>query len=262
MHNSFEGDFRRKPQVSIRGSSKVESKEELLIRAQQERQKREVSFARLSRAQFELSCFICQVLRVQRASAIKIQRVYRAFTARKRLWDDLRRSFDELKTKYKAGDNDVKVTLSRQLLLFFDPAIDSQRMSWLCQVLVAERGDLVKCFTDSSNEWPFRMARLLKATVNFMANTSDKISSAFRFLEIYSSPETYDDSNRIMPILYRYLMSQNYFGYARQVCDARIPPLLQETSKPPTPHAEAVLAMIYRPIHIITSFNGISEDIR
>lgn len=43
MFHSFDGEFRRKPVVSIRGASKKESKEELLHRAQRERSQREVN---------------------------------------------------------------------------------------------------------------------------------------------------------------------------------------------------------------------------
>jgi ubiquitin-protein ligase E3 C len=43
MFHGFNGEFRRKPEVSIRGASKKETKEELLRRAQLERSKREVT---------------------------------------------------------------------------------------------------------------------------------------------------------------------------------------------------------------------------
>ena len=42
MFTGFNGEFRRRPDVSIRGASKKESKETLVKRAQEERQKREV----------------------------------------------------------------------------------------------------------------------------------------------------------------------------------------------------------------------------
>ena len=44
MFSGFNGDYRRKPVINNRGASKKESKEELLKRVQEERQKREVSF--------------------------------------------------------------------------------------------------------------------------------------------------------------------------------------------------------------------------
>ena len=61
MFNNFDGDFRRKPVVSIRGASKKENKEELLQRTQKERNQREVSFViiyqRCRRSpEFEMSC--------------------------------------------------------------------------------------------------------------------------------------------------------------------------------------------------------------
>ena len=43
MFHGFNGEFRRRPQVNIRGASKKESKEDLVKRAKEERQRREVS---------------------------------------------------------------------------------------------------------------------------------------------------------------------------------------------------------------------------
>lgn len=43
MFTNFDGAHRRTPNVSIRGASKKESKEELLERAHRERTRREVS---------------------------------------------------------------------------------------------------------------------------------------------------------------------------------------------------------------------------
>lgn len=40
---SFEGEFRRRPQQNLSGASKKQERNELLQRAQNERQKREVS---------------------------------------------------------------------------------------------------------------------------------------------------------------------------------------------------------------------------
>ena len=42
MFSSFEGDFRTRPTVSIRGSNKIQTKEELLNKTREERKKREV----------------------------------------------------------------------------------------------------------------------------------------------------------------------------------------------------------------------------
>jgi len=256
MFNSFEGDFRRKPTVSMRGSSTAESKEQLLLKAQQERKRREA-------------------VRLQNASAVKIQSAYRAFIARKHLRNQLRQSFDLLKTTYKTGDLEVNSRkLAALLLQFFDPVSDGQRLTWLCQAFVASKGSLVPVVAKSGGlyDWPFRVARLLIACMSYMAKASsqDTISSTLRFVEVYSSPETYDvnvdgaqvDSNQVVPVLYSHLMTKDYFGYARQVCDARVPPLLQETFKPPTQHAEAVLTMISRPINVLNSYSSITHDIR
>ena len=46
----------------------------------------------------------------------------------------------------------------------------------------------------------------------------------------------------------------DYFGLVRQLCDKRIPPLLEESCRPPTPLAEAIFNMIIRPLKLLMLF--------
>merc|ERR1712156_896391 len=86
MNGFFDGDFRRKPNVSIGGASRKLNKEELLAKAQKEREER-------------------QVVRLKNASALKIQCCFRSFTARKRAKNVMRNKFDALKANYKTNDD-------------------------------------------------------------------------------------------------------------------------------------------------------------
>ena len=45
----------------------------------------------------------------------------------------------------------------------------------------------------------------------------------------------------------------NYFGLVRQLCDKRIPPLVEESATPPTPLAEAIMNMVTRPLKLIAT---------
>ena len=50
----------------------------------------------------------------------------------------------------------------------------------------------------------------------------------------------------------------DYFGLVRRMCDKRIPPLLEESFRPPTPLAEAIFSMIVRPFKLLRMF--ITDD--
>ena len=48
----------------------------------------------------------------------------------------------------------------------------------------------------------------------------------------------------------------DYFGLLRRLCDKRVPPLMEENSRPPTPLAEAIFKMIVQPLKMLGMFTG------
>ena len=131
MNGFFDGDFRRKPNVSIGGASRKLNKEELLAKAQKEREERQV---RINLYVNQLLCKILlfsisffQVVRLKNASALKIQCCFRSFTARKRAKNVMRNKFDALKANYKTND-DLRNELICHLLYFYDIDQDGQRL--------------------------------------------------------------------------------------------------------------------------------------
>ena len=95
------------------------------------------------------------------------------------------------------------------------------------------------------------------------APADQKISPALRFVEVFSSPETFKESGPVLgSVIYGHLTQQDYFGCARAVCEARVPPLLEETSSAPTPHAQAALDMVSRPLAIIYSDPNVKQQLR
>ena len=97
--------------------------------------------------------------------------------------------------------------------------------------------------------------------MQFMASAppEQNISPALRFVEVYSSPETYtaEKGAAAVTVIYTHLTLKNYFGCARAVCDSRVPPLLEETTTPPTHHAQAALEMVARPLRVLYSGDAI-----
>ena len=101
--------------------------------------------------------------------------------------------------------------------------------------------------------------------MQFMASSASdqNISPALRFVEVYSSPETYQPAERgaaaVVTVIYTHLTQKDYFGCARSVCDARVPPLMEETTSAPTHHAQAALEMVARPLRILYAAAGVGE---
>ena len=103
--------------------------------------------------------------------------------------------------------------------------------------------------------------------MQFMASSASdqNISPALRFVEVYSSPETYQPAEggaaaaAVMTVIYTHLTQKDYFGCARSVCDARVPPLIEETTSAPTHHAQAALEMVARPLRVLYAAAGVGD---
>ena len=53
-----------------------------------------------------------------------------------------------------------------------------------------------------------------------------------------------------MTNIYKYLVSRKYFSLVRLIIDSRVPPVLSETTRPPTPLAGEILQMVLNPVNI------------
>ena len=147
--SSFDGTYRRTPTVSIRGSSKSETREQLLERAQKERQKREVSILTFKwkttgpgicrqgswiELLLKYGWSFLQADRTKKAASIKIQSFYRGHIARQNHKGLLRKEFDLIKKSYKRPTTfstesiETKKNLAVKLLTFFDIKQDGNRI--------------------------------------------------------------------------------------------------------------------------------------
>lgn len=53
-----------------------------------------------------------------------------------------------------------------------------------------------------------------------------------------------------MTKIYKYLVPREYFGTVRTIIDSRVPPVMSETIRPPTPLAGEILQMVLTPVHL------------
>ena len=121
---------------------------------------------------------------------------------------------------------------------------------------VKEKKELTKVLT-SQNAWRFKVARLVNLALIYVSNapSNENIAVLIRFIEIFTNVFRTEPQDVALSI-YRYLISQNYYGHLRKLCDARIPPLMSETSKPPTPMAETLYSLIMIPFSLLCNDNS------
>jgi hypothetical protein len=92
-----------------------------------------------------------------------------------------------------------------------------------------------------------------------------------RMLEIFTSythikksiqHEHEDQIAKYLMNLFGYLTDNNYFNYLRKMIDDKIPDsiYLEESTKPHNQQSEALLDMLQRPLHLISSNTSISQQ--
>nr|CAB3267460.1 ubiquitin-protein ligase E3C-like [Phallusia mammillata] len=157
---SFEGNFRSLPQVSLGGRSKEEkyNKASLLHKAQVERLKRENA-------------------RKELRSTILLQSTVRSFLVRKKVKQEFRELFDQMRGSN--FDHNKLGYVIRQLCFFFDRKTDPERLVWLCQnILKSSNVDWQKvCSSHLMSQVMVLCCRYL------LSNTSTSAAIPLRMLE-------------------------------------------------------------------------------
>jgi hypothetical protein len=115
------------------------------------------------------------------------------------------------------------------------------------------KGAILKELQSPSSPWHYKMTRLLHLCVEtFQASgQSENINPCLRVFEIFST-ENRDGCSKDDCIRYfTYLLPRGYFESIRRLCDSRVPPIIDETSRPPTPMAELIFELITRPLKLM-----------
>ena len=130
---------------------------------------------------------------------------------------------------------------------------------WCCQTCVKERNKILNSIKSESLDWSFRIARLINLSLRYIseAPSSENISTIMRFLEIYTN----FDEETLSQKIYSYLVTKDYYGNLRKLCDVRIPPIITETIKAPTPMAETIFNLIVQPLSLIKSDNEFAKNV-
>ncbi|XP_072172763.1 ubiquitin-protein ligase E3C-like [Diadema setosum] len=236
---SFDGDFRRRPVVSLRGASKKEATASLLQRNQEERRKREAERNRLR-------------------SATKIQSFVRGSLCRHKLKRSHRREWDERVTAAARELVDVQTmsSLQRLLIHFYNSTEDMQRLNWLCQCLLKQRETSIRLLQQEHQTWLHQMMHILQMCCRLLeAPSSTPVPMPLRMLEVYTDLSTYqqygitvEDAVRIVASLQMHLVQNGYYKSVRCFINERLPPGIDITRPPPI--AQTALDLTLRPVHI------------
>eukprot|EP00092_Neocalanus_flemingeri_P033885 GFUD01036847.1.p1 GENE.GFUD01036847.1~~GFUD01036847.1.p1 ORF type:complete len:1078 (-),score=314.76 GFUD01036847.1:112-3345(-) len=233
---NFDGQFRTTPNVSIRGATKSESKEQLLKRAHHERLQREAQ-------------------RNETSSAVKIQSLVRGHLARVRQKKQVRKELESLYQAVVKGEKRCDLptlhNLGVLLLHCWSPAIDQPVFAWYSQMLVKQRQEVLAVMLVDT-DWQFLVCRLLSVATSYLLDTRENLASSLRFMQVFTCQENYSANGlAILTKVYKFLIKDSYFAKIRKLIDTKIPPLLAVTTRPPTPLSEEILQMVLRPLDIV-----------
>ncbi|KAF0300565.1 Ubiquitin-protein ligase E3C [Amphibalanus amphitrite] len=237
---SFEGQFRRRPQVRLGGASGAERREQAIQRAQLERSRR----AQTERHQ------LC---------AGRLQAFVRGCLGRARLRRRLREAFDAEWTAERAAlsaaaapDASLVRRLAARLCWFYRAdEEDWRRLVALCQLLL-RHAPLRDALAGS-----YPLSRLLLFCVQSLGGAADggrSLAVPQRLLEV-----SLDGAAAAAHL--QYLVPRSYFGHMRRLLEARVPPLEEDAVQAPVPQAAAVLLLLQQPLRLAQRPGPLSDVI-
>ncbi|CAB4065040.1 unnamed protein product [Lepeophtheirus salmonis] len=182
FRSHFDGEYRRKPIVSIRGSSKTESREDLINRTQIERQNREI-------------------FRLKNHNAVIIQSIFRGYFERNTQKQMLRKEFEHIPSKITVTRSPFLIlgTIFESSISFFNPEMDAQNLEWICNECLKRENEIIGLFDEEGDsKWFYRMAHLLRHLLLYLKTPRVNEGLPIKTLRplTYISPET-EDYNKL-----------------------------------------------------------------
>lgn len=242
---SFEGEFRRRPIQSLGGASKHQQRDIFLQKTQLERQKREET-------------------RRQNKSAVIIQAFFRGCQTRAIQKQLLRQEFEFIQSNNQQNVNiETLSKLMNHLRFFFDKEKDAGKLVWISQLIIKNSVHIMKqCEVERT--LVFSIAHFLNLTLQYISNTIASTSyeikgSHWRILEIFLNAQGWrlnvdiQTADNILGFIFGILSKKGYFTMLRQIVDDKIPPMVEPTTKAPTPLSSCLLDFIVQPLEFATT---------
>ncbi|KAB0798693.1 hypothetical protein PPYR_09686 [Photinus pyralis] len=185
---SFEGNYRTRPEQNLSGDGRKETRDRLLMRAHEERQKR-------------------QEQRLKLSSTVVIQAFMRSYLVRQRVKHEERLKYDQLES-----NSDFKHLLGK-FLFFYNPHIDGQRLVRICDKLLQKRTEILKVLDfDESLCWLVR--RLLSLCLDGLKN-EHLVKTSMECIRVFTA----DATSRAKVEVWPYLVTKGYFSRLRELLD-------------------------------------------
>lgn len=240
---SFDGDFRRRPQQNLGGASQKSDRDELIRKAQFERQKREET-------------------RRRHNGAVIIQSHIRSFLWRQRMKKVERQCFDEY-LKSRGGEiktiEDLTFLLKRILFFYYiKNSSDCERLILVSQSMLKNPGALIS-ISLAQAIWQHRIKKLLALCIDQIFIIEFSPAIPFRILEIFTS---YDEVTlhyaedgtanlQYLANIFSYLISKKFFKKIRRLINERVPPTDGPITEPPNPMSDIILKLLVRPLILV-----------
>lgn len=244
---SFDGDFRRKPQQNLGGSTHNSDRLTIIRNAQHERQKREQN-------------------RRETQSSTKIQSFVRSFLYRQRQKKAERLLYEQhLKGHGINGEKNLEILLPK-LLFFYDCHTDGDRLITLCQSVLKNPQILYQKFGDVM--WCHRLKKLLNCCMEQLLNQSHSSAIPLRMLEVFTDSDNvikYIQNpyivHQYLEVVFGYMIQKKYFQKLRVFINDRIH-VEDEDDCFNNPIGDAIVQMLMRPLRLTEMANeALTEQI-
>ncbi|CAF4402730.1 unnamed protein product [Rotaria socialis] len=237
MHSFlFVGNHKSHPAQDYSRTSNINTRDDFIKRAEQDREKRELT-------------------RKQLYSAIKIQTFYRRILAQKRLRRLARERISNLLIQLQSSsfDEENLVHLANLIDFGFKPSADAPLMMSLIESCWKHRIAIMEKLSIGNLSLKIAIAKLLKYAVRCLSNF-ESIRLPTRFIEWFTDIKSYTNENVVISqnlnVLTSYFLRNIILsGYYTQMCSviqSKVPADVSKTSR--IPAIETIVELLARPI--------------
>jgi len=260
----FDGENKKGPAQNLRAKSNLLTREQLIQRNQEERNKREQ-------------------LRRQNKAATRIQMCFKVYLSKKKLHKelrcDLKKNLTYLKNLKESDQLDLNLFKSTvcYLLLCYHSEEDSENLKILSHFYIKHKElicNLINSLLSSnqsnqqssiykqSNQWLYRLKKLillnLESLFKLMFHDNQQQSSNFvplRLIEVFTSLDFFakicgqQNATNIIISIWSYLVKNNYFHYMRKIIETKVPAPYDENVAY-TQMEKTIFELTIRPLNI------------
>ncbi|CAF4531060.1 unnamed protein product [Rotaria sp. Silwood1] len=249
MHSFlFVGSHKSQPTQDYSRTSNVNSRDDFIKRAEQDRQKRELN-------------------RKQLYAAIKIQTFFRRILAQKRLTKLSRERISKLLIQFQSTPFDAEnlVHLANLIEFGFKPNVDAQLMISLIESCWKHRQAIIEKLSNGNSSLKIAIAKLLKFTVRCLSYF-ESIRLPTRFIEWFTDIKSYTNeqvvfSQNLQTLTSYFLRNIIRNGYYTQMCSviqSKVPANVSKISR--IPAIEPIVDLLARPIEYQLTDSTIRDE--